>query len=101
MPRSSKILVVLAALGVCGCQTRPAGTGNSAYVEDEEYQRQVDAFDRQTEQTDKMMAQQQVELERAAKQADRLDAILTKNEEQLKRWDAILDAEEKRLRIKP
>jgi len=101
MPRSFKILVVLAALAVCGCQTRPAGTGDSGYVDDEENQRQVDAFDRQTEQTDKMMAQQQVELERAAKQSDRLDAILTKNEEQLKRWDAILDAEEKRLGIKP
>src|SRR5688572_28336814 len=88
--RSCDFLVVLAALAVCGCQSRPADTGESDYV-DEEYQAQVDAFNRQTEQADKILNQQEAELERAIKQGDRTEAILTKHEEQLKRWDAVLD----------
>jgi hypothetical protein len=85
-------LIVLAALA--GCQGRPAGTGAAGYVNEDDYQSQVDAFNRQTEQHDR-------EMERVSKQSDRVDKLLDKQEEQVKRWEAILDAEEKRLGIKP
>jgi chromosome segregation ATPase len=106
-------LVTLAALA--GCQARPAETGAAGHVDVDEYQAQVDAYNRQTEQADKLLAQQEAELERSIKhgervdlqadkieeQNDRIDKLITKQEEQAKRWDAILDAQEKRAGIKP
>ena len=61
---------VVAIAAVAGCQGRPAGTGGSDYA-DEQWQEQVDAYNRQSEQQDKLLDQQEAEMERMTKQGRR------------------------------
>ena len=93
-------LTVVAGLG-CTQQPRGNVAPNPAFDE------QAEAFDRQTQEHNRLLADQEKTLRRAealmAKQeseAQRMERILDKLEEQAKRKDAILDAEERQLGIK-
>ena len=128
MRGSCAILVVLALAGV-GCQMKPSGgTGNAGYVDDE-YQAQIDTFNRQateqdelTERSAKLIEQQESEAARTTKlleqqesdtakftkmladqmaQSERYEKLLAKWEEQARRMDAVLAAQEKQAGIKP
>jgi multidrug resistance efflux pump len=100
MPKAIAVVVILVALAGAGCDVGRKSGDNAEYT-DEEWQAQVDTFDRQTEQMDRILEQQESELQRAKGQADRYDALLGKWEEQARRADAILDAEAKKAGIKP
>jgi len=116
MRRSRPILVVLAALaGFGSCQTRPAGgTAGAGYVGDD-YQAQVDTFNRQAAEQDelaersvKLLEQQESEVARVTKmladqeaQNERYEKLLAKWEEQARRMDAVLAAQEKQAGLKP
>lgn len=110
--RTSLALLAVLVFGV-GCDggaTPPnAVAGNSnGQAQLDEYQAQVDAYNRQTVQADKVLEQQQLELERAKElmsrqeaYVDRYDKVLSKWEEQARRMDAVLDAIEKRVSVAP
>ena len=99
MPKAIAVVVILVALVAAGCDVGRKSSDNGEYT-DEEWQAQVDTFDRQTEQMDRI-EQQESELQRAKSQADRYHAPLSKWEEQARRADAILAADEKNAGIKP
>jgi hypothetical protein len=101
MGRAFAVVVLLAAPAAIGCDVGRATSGNSDVTDDEVWQAQVDAFDRQTEQMDRILEQQEGELQRAKSQSDRYEKLLSKWEDQARRADAILDAEEKKAGIKP
>jgi hypothetical protein len=68
------------------------------------FESQVEVFDRQTKETDRLMAQHDQSMRRSddlharhLDHADRMEQLLDKMEEQARRKDAILDAEEKQL----
>jgi hypothetical protein len=101
MRKAFAVLLILASLPAIGCDVGRANSENNQSAEDEVWQDQVDVFDRQTEQMDRILSQQESELQRAKAQSDRYEKLLSKWEEHVRRADAVLEAEEKKAGIKP
>lgn len=86
-----------------GCAPQPQGN----LAPNPNFDAQAEAFDRQTQEHNRLLADQEKTLRRAAElmaqqefEAERMAKLLDKLEEQARRKDAILDAEEKQLGIK-
>ncbi|MEX2121681.1 MAG: hypothetical protein WD847_19000 [Pirellulales bacterium] len=99
MRTSLTIMAVLASLGGVGCT--PVADQGATTSSVEEYEAQLEAYKRQTEQTDRLLTAQELQTERAHEFNDRYEKILAKWEEQALRMDAVLEAEEKRTGIRP
>lgn len=100
MKKTFALLTLAAAFPLAGCGGLLPEDASSE-EEDEVYQAQLDDYNRQTEHMDRMLSEQEAQLERARQQGDRFDQILTKWEEQNQRMDAILDAREKQVGVQP
>ncbi|HUE74708.1 MAG TPA: hypothetical protein VMP01_27820 [Pirellulaceae bacterium] len=103
--RTHFAILVLLFLTSVGCQ-QPAGGGGVGDAEF--YDEQVETYRRQSEETEKLMDDQEAQtiryerlLTSMERNDERSEKLLSKWEEQAQRKDAILAAEEKKAGIKP
>lgn len=84
-------LVAVIALGISILQVlRSNTTGETAEIDDIEYQRQVDAYNEQTRITNAQLAQSEAQINRTEKHMERTEVQLSKAEKQTERMEALI-----------